>query len=68
MRDGDVDVDDAFSDSRDISLCGVVESGGVVENLILVQHYRRAGAIPPEYLPPRPFVEFADPPSDEEEE
>jgi hypothetical protein len=65
---GDVDRDELFADARDISLCGVFEEGEAAANVVLVQHYRRASDVPPEYLPPSPFIEFTEDPEDPEDE
>ncbi len=51
---------DAFSDARDISLCGVFEAKQAASNVILVQHYTHPGDVPGDYLPPSPFIEFID--------
>jgi hypothetical protein len=62
LRDREVAVDDAFSDARDICLCGVFEDESA-SDVIVVQHYRHVADIPDEYLPPAPFIEFSDPPA-----
>jgi len=62
LRDLDVAVEDAFSEARDISLCGVYQDD-FISNVILVQHYRHSVDIPDEYLPPSPLIEFSTPPS-----
>jgi hypothetical protein len=59
LRDGDVTVDQSFSDAHDISLCCVFKDDRT-SNVIVVQHYDHAAAIPAEYLPPSPFIEFTD--------
>jgi hypothetical protein len=66
LVDGDVDLSEAFSDARDISLCGVFEAEETASNVILVQHYRRPRDVPDEYLPPSPFIEFTDSPDEED--
>lgn len=66
LVDGDVDLSEAFSDARDISLCGVFEAEQTASNVILVQHYRRPRDVPDEYLPPSPFIEFTDSPDEED--
>ncbi len=60
LRDGDIEPADAFSDSRDISLCAVYEVDEMVENIALVRHFPHAGDVPVEYLPSSPFLEFCD--------
>jgi hypothetical protein len=60
LRDGDVEMARAFSDGRDLSLCAVYEVDGTVENIALVRRYRHGDDVPAEYLPPSPFLEFAD--------
>jgi hypothetical protein len=64
--DGDVELTDAFSDARDISLCGVFEADQTASNVLLVQHYRRPRDVPDDYLPPSPYLEFTDSPDEEE--
>jgi hypothetical protein len=60
LRDGDVEMAEAFADGRDISFCAVYEVDGIVENIALVRRFRRGHDVPAEYLPPSPFLEFAD--------
>ena len=60
LRDGDVVVNDVWSDSSDISLSAVYEVDGFVENIALVLHFRHADDIPAAYRPPSPFLEFSD--------
>jgi len=62
LVEGDVDPTQAFSDARDISLCGVFEDEQSVSNVFLVRHYKRPGDVPDEYLPPSSFLEFTDDP------
>jgi hypothetical protein len=61
LLDGDVDFTDAFTDAKDISLCGVFEADEDVSNVLLVQHYRRPRDVPEDYLPSSPYLEFTDP-------
>ncbi|MGD0321725.1 MAG: hypothetical protein ABSC00_09025 [Acidimicrobiales bacterium] len=60
LADGDVPLTDAFSDAHDLSLCGVFEEEQGFSNVLLVQHYRSVDGVPPDYLPPSPFLEFTD--------
>ena len=60
LEEGDLAGADAFSDARDISLCGVFEAERAASNVILVQHYTHPGDVPVDYLPPSPFIEFTD--------
>ncbi len=60
LADGDVSLTEAFSDARDLSLCGVFEEEHGLSNVLLVQHYKSVDDIPPDYLPPSPFLEFTD--------
>jgi hypothetical protein len=62
---GDVALADVFSESRDISLCGVFEEDEAASNVFLVQHYRRPRDVPADYLPSSPFLEFTDDPDGE---
>ena len=57
LDDGEVPPTEAFDDARDLSLCSVFEDVGV-DNVVLVQHYRRLRDVPAEYLPGQPFLEF----------
>jgi hypothetical protein len=59
---GELDWSEAFSDSRDISLCGVVDEEEAASNVFLVQHYRRPRDVPVDYLPGSPVLEFTDEP------
>ncbi len=59
LRDGEIAARDVFADARDIAVCGVFEDQGA-SNVMAIQHYRRSRSIPEEYLPPNPFIEFAD--------
>jgi hypothetical protein len=67
LRDGDVEMAEAFADGRDISFCAVYEVDGIVANIALVRRFRHGDDVPSEYLPPSPFLEFAeeDSPTDE---
>jgi hypothetical protein len=65
LRDGEIPLVDAYADGRDISLVGLFEVDDTVENVMVVQHYRRADRVPDDYLPPSPFLEFDEAPSDE---
>ena len=60
LEAGDLAGADAFSDARDISLCGVFEAEQAASNVILVQHYTHLADVPVDYLPSSPFIEFAD--------
>jgi hypothetical protein len=66
LVDGDVERTEAFGDARDISLCGVFEADEAGSNVLLVQHYRRPGDVPEDYLPSNPYLEFTDNPDEEE--
>jgi hypothetical protein len=66
LRDGEIPLDDAFCDGRDVSLVAIFAVDDTVENVMVVEHYRRADRVPPAYLPPGPFLEFDDVPSDGE--
>jgi hypothetical protein len=61
LAQGEVAPAEAFADARDLCLCGVFEAERSASNVILVRHYRGVGSVPAEYLPPAPFLEFADP-------
>jgi hypothetical protein len=63
LEAGEVAPADAFTDAKDISLCGVFEEEQAA-NVFLVQHYAHAGEVPSDYLPPSPFIEFTDDPDD----
>jgi hypothetical protein len=55
---GEIDGRQAFLDAHEAGLSGTVEAPGV-SNVFDVDAYRHGGDIPPEYLPPSPFIEFA---------
>jgi hypothetical protein len=61
LRNGDIPIDQAFSDARDISLCCVFKDDRT-SNVTVVEHYTHARDIPPEYLPPSPSIEFTESP------
>ncbi len=56
---GAIDGRKAFLAGRDIGLSGTVEQPGVA-NVFDVDFYERGSDIPSEYLPPSPFIEFAE--------
>jgi hypothetical protein len=60
LENGTVQVAEAFADAHDVSLCGVFEDESEASDVILVEHYAHASEIPAEYLPPSPFIEFAE--------
>jgi hypothetical protein len=60
LMNGTVRISDAFARARDISLCGVYEDEEWISDVILVEHYKNAAEVPAEYLPPSPFMEFAE--------
>jgi hypothetical protein len=60
LRDAELGVDDCFMPARDIALNGVFREEGVAPNVFLVQHFRTIRAVPTDYLPPGPFLEFTD--------
>jgi hypothetical protein len=60
IQNGETPTTQAFSEAHDILLCGVYEDEQMVSEVIAVQHYRHADDVPPEYLPPSPFIEFED--------
>jgi hypothetical protein len=60
LNNGAVPLDDAFSDARDIELCGVYEAEGATSNVIPVQHFRHGRDVPIEYLPPSPMIAFSE--------
>ena len=62
LRDGDLPVSEAFSDARDVCLCCVFADDRT-SDITVVEHYRHAADIPPEYLSPSPLIEFTDEPA-----
>ena len=60
IDNGQAAVDDVFADARDIALCGVFEDETMASEVILVQHYPHFDDVPPDYLPPSPFIDFED--------
>ncbi len=55
---GEISGHDAFLASTEAGLSGTVEDPGVA-NVFDVDFYQHSSDIPPEYLPPSPFIEFA---------
>jgi hypothetical protein len=60
IANGGTQTAEAFSEARDIELCGVFEDENMVSEVIAVEHYRHLDDVPREYLPPSPFIEFED--------
>ncbi|HXQ75915.1 MAG TPA: hypothetical protein VN791_05410 [Acidimicrobiales bacterium] len=60
LRDGDVEPARAFDEARDMTLCGVYEVDGIVENIALIRRFRHVDDVPADYLPPAPFLEFSE--------
>jgi hypothetical protein len=56
---GSVDARQAFLAGTDAGLSGTVDTPGVA-NVFDVDFYQHAADIPGEYLPPSPFIEFAE--------
>lgn len=54
-----IDGRQAFLDAREAALSGTVDTPGV-SNVFDVDDYGQGSEIPPEYLPPSPFIEFAE--------
>jgi hypothetical protein len=50
--------EEAFSKARDMALCSVFAAPGGVSNVMVVETYRHLEDVPPDYLPPGPFLEF----------
>ena len=55
---GSIDGRQAFLSSSEAGLSGTVETPGV-SNIFDVDYYQHSDEIPDEYLPPSPFLEFA---------
>jgi hypothetical protein len=60
IQNGQANTAEAFSDARDITLCGVFEDEQMASEVIAVEHYRHPRDVPSEYLPPSPFIDFDD--------
>jgi hypothetical protein len=58
VRNGWAPADGLFAGGRELTLCAVVE--GSVSNVVRVAGYRHYRDVPPEYLPPSPFIEFTE--------
>jgi hypothetical protein len=58
LASGAIDGKQAFLSATEAGLCGTVEEPGV-SNVFDVDYYQHGGEIPDEYLPPQPFIEFA---------
>ena len=59
LAHGSIDGRQAFLSAAEAGLSGTVEDPGV-SNVFDVDYYRHADEIPGEYLPPAPFIEFAE--------
>lgn len=59
LASGAVSGADTFGRSHEAGLVATVEGGGV-SNLFDVEHYAHPDEIPPEYLPPQAFIDFAE--------
>lgn len=59
LASGAVDGSRAFLDATDLGLSGTVEDPGL-SNVFDVAFYDRPEDVPDEYLPPSPFLEFAE--------
>jgi hypothetical protein len=55
--------DGLFADADELCLCAVFEAEEAVSNVSVVEEYATIEEVPPEYLPPSPFVEFIETPS-----
>jgi hypothetical protein len=62
LANADVLLEEAFSEARDLSLCAVFADEHGASNIVPIQHYKKVGDIPVEYLPPSPFLDFTDEP------
>lgn len=60
---GEADTDGIFEDARDLALCSVFAAPEAVSNVVVAETYGSVADVPPEYLPPNPFLEFADDPA-----
>jgi hypothetical protein len=60
VSNGSVPTTEVFSRARDLELCAVFEDEALASDVYAVAHYRRSSDVPPEYLPPSPFIEFTD--------
>lgn len=58
LHDGSLSGADAFGRSHEAAL--VATADGLVANLFDVEHYGHPDEIPPAYLPPQPFIDFAE--------
>ncbi len=59
LASGAIDGRQAFLAATEAGLSGTVEDPGV-SNIFDVDCYQHAADIPAEYLPPPPFIEFAE--------
>ncbi|MGO9027162.1 MAG: hypothetical protein ACLQOZ_00825 [Acidimicrobiales bacterium] len=58
LASGQLSGADAFARSHEAGLVATAEGTGL-SNVFDIEHYQHPGEIPPEYLPPQPFHEFA---------
>jgi len=54
----DAPAEDVFADARDLAVCSVFDAPEDVSNVLLIATYRHVDEVPPDYLPPNPFLEF----------
>jgi hypothetical protein len=63
---GEADTNGIFAEARDLALCSVFAAPEAVSNVVVAETYGSVADVPPEYLPPQPFLEFAEDPAPED--
>jgi hypothetical protein len=62
LRAGQLGPSAAFDDAKDVALCGVdVDENDRASDVFVVQSYGEVSAVPSDYLPGRPSVDFLEP-------
>jgi hypothetical protein len=62
LRAGQLQPSASFDEARDVALCGVdVDENDKASDIFVVESYGAVGAVPSDYLPGRPCVDFPEP-------
>jgi len=59
---GEAAVEGIFAESRELALCSVFAAPDAVSNVVVADKYSSVDEVPPEYLPPSPFLAFTEDP------
>ncbi len=62
LRSAELQAVHAFDEAHQVTLCGVdIDEGDKASDIFVVQFYDTASAVPQDYLPGRPLIEFTSP-------